>query len=130
MHLEQINCQATRACERSLQRVGVYWPDKSLVLRPTYSAGHSPVAAGHLRHQKSSTYFSRPPVPSLHLTYWHGKITKHYSWDKALVFMAMIGSAVLIMLMAMIGTVVLIMLIAMIGSVVLIMLMAVIALAL
>jgi hypothetical protein len=57
----------------------------SLVLCPTYSAGLSLVAAGHLLRQKSSTYFNRSPFSSLHITYWHGEITQHYPWDKALV---------------------------------------------
>ena len=50
----------------------------------TQTDGYSLAAAGHLRRQKSSTYFSRPPVSSLHLTYWHGEITHHFSCDKPL----------------------------------------------
>ncbi len=55
-----------------------------LVVYNTQTDGDSLVAAGHLRRQKSSTYFSRPPVSSLHLTYWHGEITHHFSCYKPL----------------------------------------------
>ena len=41
---------------------------------------------GHLRRQKSSTYFSRPPVSSLHLPIECGASTLNLKIDKALGF--------------------------------------------
>ena len=55
-----------------------------LVLCNTHSSGYSLVAEGHLLRQKSSTYYSRPPVSSSYLTSWHCEITHHYSCYKAL----------------------------------------------
>ena len=57
---------------------------KGLVLCNSHYDGYSLVAAGNLRRQTSSTYFSRPPVSSLYLTYWHGDITHHSNCYKAL----------------------------------------------
>ena len=56
-----------------------------LVVCNSHSDGYSLVAAGNLRRQISSTYFSRPPVSSLYLTYWHGEITHHSHYYKPLV---------------------------------------------
>jgi arylsulfatase A len=55
-----------------------------LMVCNTQTDGHSLVAAGHLRRQKSSTYLSRPLVSSLYLTYWYGEITHHFSCYKPL----------------------------------------------
>jgi len=55
-----------------------------LVLCQPYRLGFLLAVNGHLRRQKSSTYFSRPPVSSLHLPIECGALTLNSRIDKAL----------------------------------------------